>query len=344
MKKLFLLFFLTTLFFDMKAQFVKNDWGKLIGASAGDSTVEPVIYDIEADASGNVYTVGSFTGTVDFDPGPGVVTKSTGNNGLPHAFFAKYSNTGALVWVKTLGGINDYAWAYQLALDNTGDLYISGNRSGLGPLNLDPNGGSLLTGNNATWFLAKYDANGNVIWGSGTQGSTSIMISDLFINANNELVRISSSSSPAFAVSFFNKTTGASISAAVFTGTAQGLDINQRTDFYKAKQDASGNYVLCGAFVGGITDFDPGVGVTNLSAINSSTTNASTFVAKYNSAMALQWAFALGEGIYPHGIVTDATGNVYIAGVISDTIDFDPGAGVSLISPALVGGGLLGQC
>ena len=62
------------------------------------------------------------------------------------------------------------------------------------------------------------------------------------------------------------------------------------------------------------------------------------FVAKYNSSAVKQWAFALKHystgpqyGNYPDKIRCDANNNVYIAGILRDTVDFDPGPAIKKV-------------
>src|SRR5687767_12090422 len=67
------------------------------------------IYSLAADDAGNVYAASHFSGTVDFDPGPGVstLTSAGGSDG----YLAKYAPDGSFLWVRNLGGsTDDVAW------------------------------------------------------------------------------------------------------------------------------------------------------------------------------------------------------------------------------------------
>src|SRR5215468_2263545 len=70
---------------------------------------------VALDTAGNIYVAGTFTSTVDFDPGPGV-TALTSNAG--NAYVAKYAANGTLVWAKNFGGW--YVEAPRIALDPHG--------------------------------------------------------------------------------------------------------------------------------------------------------------------------------------------------------------------------------
>lgn len=56
--------------------------------------------DTTTDAAGNMYAVGAFNNTVDFDPGPGTVTLE--GTATAKAFVAKYSPAGSLLWATRL--------------------------------------------------------------------------------------------------------------------------------------------------------------------------------------------------------------------------------------------------
>ena len=55
-----------------------------------------------ADSQGNVYTVGSFSGTVDFDPGPGMFHLTAA--GTSDLFVSKLASNGNFRWARRLGG------------------------------------------------------------------------------------------------------------------------------------------------------------------------------------------------------------------------------------------------
>lgn len=90
--------------------------------------------------------------------------------------------------------------------------------------------------------------------------------------------------------------------------------------------DADGNIVTAGVLEG-VVDMDPGVGVTNVTPVGPS----DIFITKLNGLGQLVWAKTIGGNDYPQpkSITIDGTGNIYLAGEFSRTIDFDPSSGVA---------------
>ena len=97
------------------------EWAKNFG-NAPQSIILP---DIESavDAFGNVYAVGGFRDSADFDPGPGIFNLTS--NGFNDIFIQKLDSAGNLKWVKQIGGTG-YEYAEALTLDDQGNIYISG--------------------------------------------------------------------------------------------------------------------------------------------------------------------------------------------------------------------------
>jgi len=93
--------------------------------------------------------------------------------------------------------------------------------------------------------------------------------------------------------------------------------------------DAIGNVYTTGYFRGTV-DFDPGIGVYNLSAAGLS----DIFISKLDASSNFIWAISLGSTNHNNGvaIATDMDGNVYITGEFYGTIDFDPGAATYALS------------
>jgi hypothetical protein len=107
-------------------------------------------------------------------------------------------------------------------------------------------------------------------------------------------------------------------------GTDVGVAINV---------DNHGNNYLTGYF-GGLADFDPNVGGTyNLNSVIGS---ADIYVAKYDPNGSFIWAKSVGgtNGDYGNWIINDDSNNVYICGSFQNTVDFDPGPGVTNLTSA----------
>src|SRR6187431_3357235 len=57
------------------------------------------VADIKTDAQGNIYTIGSFSGTTDFDGS--ALTNNKNDSGETDVFVTKHSPEGQLIWVAT---------------------------------------------------------------------------------------------------------------------------------------------------------------------------------------------------------------------------------------------------
>jgi hypothetical protein len=154
-------------------------WAKSFGGNNFDSANSMTI-----DALGNIYTIGTFEGTADFDPNAGV--SSITSSGFFDVFICKINNAGNFVWAKNLEGM-DYEDAFAINTDINGNVVFSGCFSsavdfnpGAGVFNLIPTGPQDI-------FISMLDITGNFLWAKALKGNSNIGcgISILVDAANN---------------------------------------------------------------------------------------------------------------------------------------------------------------
>lgn len=127
---------------------------------------------IAVDLSSNVIVSGFYTGSINF--GNGITLQSV--NGSQDAFVAKYNAQGEILWAKSGGSSGNSDRANGVAVDNAGNIFITGQFSGsanFGSFTLESLSGSLDV------FVVKYDPDGNELWakkGSGTEADRGLAL------------------------------------------------------------------------------------------------------------------------------------------------------------------------
>ena len=297
---------------------------------------------IKADNFGNVYTIGTFAGTADFDTGPGVsMVTSIGDQDI---FILKLDSLGNFIWNKHIGGIQaDFATG--LALDDTGNVYITG--TFVDSVDFDPGPGVMnFMSYSPSTFIMKIDASGNLVWAErlesplGFNEAASIALDE----SGNVIctgrfrgdidfdpgMGVSMHSESEYNVNYLLKLSNSG--AFIF---AKDIIPSQTTKYLSLATDPAGNIYMCGSFNDTI-DTDPGPGVAYLLSPNGYDEG---FVAKYSGTGNLVWSKALGENpTIPNTQATsvglDASGNVYVCGYFSNNCDFDPGSGTFTLGAA----------
>ncbi len=294
------------------------------GASNGDMAI---------DNSGNLYVIGRFYGTNDFDPGVSLQNMtSSGTN--DDGYLTKLDPNGNLIWTKQIAGANDVE-GRSITIDSNGDLILLGKFRFTA--DFDPGPGVLnMTANNTDLFVSKLDDDGNFIWakqigGTGTTVSPQQIKCDLSGNIHM--------------IGYYNGTAdfdpGVGSVPLTPTGSSSNIFISKldaNGDFLWAKSmggssgatgwnlvlDAAGNVYSTGNFQG-TADFDPGPGLFALT----SNGNSDAFVSKLDINGDFVWATSIGGTWIDngYGITLDQSGNVLYTGAFNLTVDFDPGAG-----------------
>ena len=138
-------------------------WAKRMGGNDGE-----IGYSIAADDSGNVYSTGTFKGTVDFDPGIGVVNITS--NGLNDIYIQKLDINGDFLWVRQIGGVG-HELVSALTIDNTVGIYTTGYFEGV--VDFDPNLGVDNRTSNGfrDIFIQRLDLNGTFKWAVSMGGT-----------------------------------------------------------------------------------------------------------------------------------------------------------------------------
>lgn len=130
--------------------------------SAGGFNGNPYCYRIVSDATNNVFFTGYYTGTVDFNPDPVVVSNST-YHGARDFFICKYDTDGNYAWAFSYGSSTcSSTFGVELALDKANNILLGG--TFCSTVNFDANLCSQynITAKNTTSdvYIAKYDQNG----------------------------------------------------------------------------------------------------------------------------------------------------------------------------------------
>lgn len=309
-------------------------WANKIGSSSG----YDVGNSIAVDGSGNIYFTGYFAGTADFDPS-GVTANLSSNAGSNDIFIAKYGTAGNYLWANNFGSTG-YDISYGIAVDGTGNAYITGYFTNTA--DFEPGAGTtnLTTAGSADIFLAKYDASGNYVSAKSLGGTSGDYGAGITLDGSGNV----------YLTGRFNGTADFDPSGVTANLVSAGFD-----DIFFAKYDASLNYILAKGFggTGGdygnsiavdgsgniyvagyfatTTDFDPGAGTANLTTVGAS----DIFFAKYDASGTYQWASRIGSSSsdYAQSITVDGNGKIYMTGSFNGTADFDPGNGTANLTP-----------
>jgi hypothetical protein len=291
---------------------------------------------ISIDASGNVYTTGSFVGTADFDPGAG--TSNLTSAGSRDIFVQKMDASGNFLWAKSFGGTsNDYGES--ISLDTSGNLYITGYFRGT--VDFDPGVGTsnITTAGGFDIFVQKMDTSGNFLWAKSFGGTFDDFGKSISVDALGNV----------YTTGYFQGTLDSDPGAGTSNLTSAGS-----SDIFVQKMDASGNFLwsksfgstsidegqsisvdtlgnvyTAGSFVGTV-DSDPGAGTSNLTSAGS----RDIFVQKMDSLGNFLWATSFGGPLSDVGysIFVDPLGNVYTTGYFQGTVDFNPGSATANLS------------
>jgi len=310
---------------------VNCDTCSLYWARQMEGTGDDFGMSVAVDASGNVTTTGYFSGTVDFDPGPGVFNlTSAGSNDV---FISRLDASGHFVWAVRFGGAGDDRGNY-LTLDAAGNVYTTGFFTGA--VDFDPGSGefNLTSAGTGNIFITKLNPLGNLTWAKAITGTGNGYGTFIVLDADENIYTTGAIAGtfdfdPDAGVANITSASGSDIFVSKWDASGNyvwakvmiGVNIDVG---YSITVDASGNVITTGYFFGSV-DFDPNTGTASLSSAG----GTDIFISKLDSAGNYLWAKKIGAGISDGGLglVQDAAGNLYVTGFFSGTADFNPGTG-----------------
>ncbi len=305
-------------------------WLADMGGPNGSSTSTMM----KVDAQNNIYVIGTYTGTVDFDPSAGVNNLTSVNSSVD-GFVTKYDTNGALMWAVSIGGTGtDQPNA--LTIDGSGNITVTGQ---FNSPTLSAGGFNLTSAGGADAFIIHLNNNGSFLWAKSIGGSGidngSKVVSD---NAGNLVEAVQ-----------FQSTIKVNSNGSIIT--AQGA-----TDGLVIKYDAAGNVlwdfslgspgggdnsvndvlidnnknIVIAGYLNGTVHFNP-LG----SADSVRTGNNSMYIAQYSPAGILIWVQVITSIStnfnYNINICADNQNNIYVDGMFADSLNFGTAA---ILTPA----------
>lgn len=309
-------------------------WAQSFQSVFGVATAE--VQNIVTDHDNNTIVIGSFLGTRDFDPGPGIANL---NSGSEHALFLqKFDSNGDFVFAKKLPTRDLNA---ELQVDSQGNIYVASDF--YETVDLDPGSGvaNVTSFNNLQisaslfaddMYIVKLNSDGVFQWGK-RYGSIYADGLDFAIGPNDELIAalqykgtlyMATNPTSTFQagsdndISLFSLDENGNILWVKNIGSADNTEWSTDVSI-----TPGGDILLSGVFFE-TTDLDPDAGIANFTA-----TAADAFVARYNSngqfANAMIYG-GIGNQIGSHAF--ERNGSVYAEINYDTQIDADAGPGV----------------
>ena len=248
-------------YFDSSGNF---QWAVTWGGIEWDSC-----YNVAVDPYNCAYVVGDYKGTVDFDPGGGVDSRTS--NGDLDAFLSKIEPTGSYVNANTWGG-NGNDQSMDVAVDVWGDAYVTGEFSGT----VDFGGDNHTSNGTCDVFLSKFNEgllfistrtwggiDGSEGMGTAADGSGNVYVTGLFAGEADfdPASGVDSHTSNGSWDVFLSKldSDGYFSWARTWGGLYDDMSLG-------VAAEASGNAYVTGYYMGEV-DFDPGSGVDDHTSI-----------------------------------------------------------------------------
>lgn len=326
-------------------------WVNGIGGSQLDN-----ICSIKIDGRGNIYSIGMFNDTIDFDPGPGSFPLVASS--LHSLFISKTDNAGNAKWTKSIHGTFKQSQrnTFTFAMDALSNMYIL--CAARDTVDFDPGPGSVkMVGQGYDFFILKLDSTGSFIWVKQIDGGSNLSIGPGIIPgeiavSNGNIYVTGTVGRKVDSVDLDPGPAINKIPAPTSSGNMFALKLDTSGSFIWAKAmisptgtaipksiavDPQSNLLITGSCAFSTVDFDPGPDTANLPILGTAN-DFDVFILKLNDDGDFVWVKSFGgpdrSNDQAYAIATDVHGNVYTTGEFADVsnqgmtasfCDFDPG-------------------
>jgi len=310
-------------------------WTQTFGGNSND-----IGRDVVVDNAGNIYLLGSYEGTVDFDPtGVGDIHTSAGPI---ETFVTKLNTNGSYGWTQVFGA-PVRALTQLMALDANGDIYVIGNFSG-SDVDFNPTSGidTQTAAGASDVFITKLSSDGSYEWTRTIGGNGSSYYDDIgydIVATDSGDIYITGRFSTTIDFGWdgvseiYTQARGTFVTKLLTDGSygwTQVFSGSGRSQPRGIDTDSSGNIYVTGWFSSAV-DFDPTTGIDQHSGFGF----YDIYLTKLNADGSYGWTQTFGGANgYDRGesVAVGKEGDIFLTGTFQRTVDFDPGPGTNNIT------------
>jgi len=326
--------------------------GSLIFALQFSSGINIAAEDLKIDKANNIYLSGIFSGTADFDPGPGVQNKtSSGTYGTNQdIFMVKISPEGYFSFAHVFG--KQYKnYGSQLLIKPNNNVVLVAYFLYSADMDPGPGNSNISDSYSMSLIIAEYTPTGNFVKAqrpllkaseeiyipaicispAGDYWISDLNFQNLYLtNADNSFSETIYANRDYYEGFIIRVNSADSIKFIGGLGKMRAITDNSSVAF--SRTDSSGNRYISGSFRGRLIPQEQ-VGSTPLMAYNNN--YSGVFNSKYDKYGNILYLTSItGPGVLKiAGFEPDEEGNTYLVGTSKGDIDFDPGPATSYLSP-----------
>jgi hypothetical protein len=299
------------------------------------------------DEDGNLYLIGNFTGTSNLSPSGASLNYTASNIDL---FITRIDKNNNWNWTRVLSSSSTVNSISAIHIVNKNKIVVGGDYGGSLYFRNNPSTAGTLMGSSAAGndaFILEIDSLGQNQHFKTFNSNSRAEVKSITSDAAGHLFIAGDFRNSFYYETFANGGTAYNSSGQhdfFYAKLDLNYDVVQHAEFGSSyedyantiKLDDNGDIIITGTFAVTV-DFDPGVGVSNLTANGTvDVTNSDMFVLKLTNSGDFVWAKQISGTTNiesPKSALVDDNNAIYVTGQFANTVDFDPGSGVYNLVP-----------